>query len=126
MKVRTVAWLGTAVDDVDAERAFYRDVLGMTDHGAVADFVLLTTADGDVVELFSGDDPARAEFSAPVPGFLVDDLDSAVAELGESGASIVGEVQEGSTSRWLHLRTPNGVLVELLEVSRPGGEEGTR
>lgn len=127
MKVSAIAFLGTAVKDLTAERSFYANVLGLKDHGDLDGFAMLTTTDGDVVEFFDSSDPERAHFDRPVPGFAVEDLDAAVANLLRHGVPIIGSVCTGALgSRWVHCRTPNGLVIELLEPATPTAPGGAQ
>jgi catechol 2,3-dioxygenase-like lactoylglutathione lyase family enzyme len=48
-------------------------------------------------------------------GFLVADLDEAIAELRSAGVA-VGEPGENDRHRYAHFRAPDGKLYELVEV----------
>jgi len=51
-------------------------------------------------------------------GFLLDDLDAAVAELHAAGVETDG-ISENDRYRYTHFRAPDGRLYELVE-ERPG------
>jgi predicted enzyme related to lactoylglutathione lyase len=57
-------------------------------------------------------DPATREFMI---NLVVDDLDGALAQVKEGGATIVGEVQSYDYGRFGHFIDPDGNKVELWE-----------
>jgi glyoxylase I family protein len=96
--------------------AFLRDVLGL----AAAD---VPGVDADVFEFPDGSSFAVTLADEPrgerTIGFLVEDLDSAVAEMRVAGVDIDGEVVANERFRYMHFRAPDGQLYELVE--RRGG-----
>ena len=59
-------------------------------------------------------DPRSMGDTSRSVGFLVADLDEAVAELREAGVE-VGEPAENEKHRYVHFRAPDGKLYELVE-----------
>jgi len=53
-------------------------------------------------------------------GFLVEDLDDAVASLREAGVE-VGPLSDNERERYLHFRAPDGELYELVERKDDSG-----
>jgi catechol 2,3-dioxygenase-like lactoylglutathione lyase family enzyme len=92
---------------------FLRDVLGLmpiTVDGAEAELFAAGNTDVFGVARSSGEhDPAERTI-----GFLVDDLDGAVAELDAAGVGTDG-ISENARWRYTHFRAPDGRLYELLE-----------
>jgi glyoxylase I family protein len=95
--------------------AFFRDVLGLGVHSSETDFAVLEVPDGATVEVFGPASQYNQHLTHPVAGFLVSDLDGAVAELRAAGAEIVLPVQGGETRSWVHFRAPDGFVYELVE-----------
>lgn len=97
--------------------AFARDVLGLTSvpvEGSTADMFALPNGDVfAVASLHEGDGVAVRTI-----GFLVDNLDTAVAELHAAGVETDG-ISENDRYRYTHFRAPDGRLHELVE-ERPG------
>jgi glyoxylase I family protein len=58
-----------------------------------------------------------AEMATRTIGFLVDDLDAAVAELRAEGVE-AGEPGENQLGRYVHFTAPDGRLYELVEKPR--------
>jgi glyoxylase I family protein len=52
-------------------------------------------------------------------GFLVDDVESAAAELVARGVELDGPLREGERFRYQHFRAPDGRVFELVEERAP-------
>ncbi len=118
-------YTGIRVKDLDASIAFYTNVLGMTVRGRAT----IPESHGVVVDLASEGSSHPLELNYYEPGsrfdvpftagegldhlaFRVTDLDRAIAEAAAAGAPVAHEVRT-SQSRWVYLRDPNGIWIEL-------------
>lgn len=124
MDVVKLAWVGTRTDNADATVAFFRDVLGLRLEIDRPGFWMMKLPDGSKVEVFGPDNDVNRHFTTgPVAGFLVDDLDSAAAELRAAGIEILhGPVTDEHGNGWVHFRAPDGNVYEFTRdpgVSRP-------
>ena len=125
MKAR-FRYTGIRVNDLEQTVRFYTTVLGMTERGRAT----IEGAQGVVVDLVSeeGDHPLELNFyekGSPFDtnydvgegidhlGFQVDDLDHAVAEATRAGHPVVQEMR-AATNRWVYIRDPNGIWIELF------------
>src|SRR6185503_3496398 len=120
MKVKGIRWLGVGTPDVIRMRSFAVDVLGMRVVGQdTEEFVELAMGDGAKLELFGGAaaavGPWMFESNPVVAGFLVDDIESARAELArEPGVELLGELRVMPDGyAWQHFRAPDGHVYEL-------------
>jgi catechol 2,3-dioxygenase-like lactoylglutathione lyase family enzyme len=116
MRVLSLVWVGTRTNEYAATVAFFRDVLGLGVQVSEPDFAVLDVPDGATVEVFGPTSAFNPHLTHPVAGFLVADLDEAVAELQAAGVEIVQEVQGGATRAWVHFRAPDGFVYELVEA----------
>ena len=108
--VRGLVFVGTRTPAVRPMTTFARDVLGLvprTDGGAA----YFDLPDGSSSAVQPTDDLEPAERTV---GFLVDDLDAAVAELHAAGVA-TDEVAQSGAQRWVHFRAPDGRLYELVQ-----------
>ena len=110
LDVRGLVFVGTRTPAATAMRAFSRDVLGLVarDGDGAAFFDL---PDGSTFAVQATEDLDPAERTV---GFLVDDLDAAVAELHRAGV-VTDEVAETGAQRYVHFRAPDGQLYELVQ-----------
>ena len=110
LDVRGLVFVGTRTPAADAMTAFVRDVLGLVPRGGDgAAYFLLPDGSSFAVQATEDLDPAERTV-----GFLVDDLDAAVAELRAAGVA-TDEVAQSDVQRYVHFRAPDGRLYELVQ-----------
>ena len=85
---------------------------------------MLKLPDGSKVEVFGPDTDVNRHFTTgPVAGFLVDDIQTATAELRSAGVEILFESGlDDSGNAWVHFRAPDGNIYEFTQdpgVARP-------
>ncbi|MDX6485184.1 MAG: glyoxylase family protein [Gaiellaceae bacterium] len=117
MRILGLVFAGTATDRRPEMATFARDVLGLEAldvAGAGADMFALP--DGST---FAVAGPRELGETSRSLGFLVADLDEAIAELSVAGVE-VDEVATNERFRYVHFRAPDGALYEL--VQRMGGD----
>lgn len=114
MKVRGLVWLGVQVERFDEMDQFLATLFGEEAAAREPGFRLWRLAGGDLVELFeAGTKPSFA--SAPVVGFLVDDLQTARRDLVDAGAEIVGGYGPNEDGyETIHFRAPDGNVYEIV------------
>jgi predicted enzyme related to lactoylglutathione lyase len=119
MQVRRLAWLGVRTDQLGATRTFFEKIFGMSAFAETPDFVAFRLPSGDVVELFSADDPEHAHFqTGPVAGFEVEDVQQSLSELRAAGLAVLTPILRGKHGdAWIHVRAPDGNVYELIQPS---------
>jgi catechol 2,3-dioxygenase-like lactoylglutathione lyase family enzyme len=115
MRVLSLVWVGTRTAAHAETVAFFTDVLGLGVETSEHDFAVLEVPDGATVEVFGPTSEYNRHLTHPVAGFLVADLEEAVAELRAAGVEIVLEPSGGDTRAWVHFRAPDGFVYELVE-----------
>lgn len=114
MNVLGIAWLGTRTSKFEAMLHLYRNVMGMTLTHQEPGFLVLDLPNGDKVELFGEESAYNPEFTHPVAGFLVDDIESARAELEAAGVEFFAPIERTEDGyAWSHFRAPDGFVYEL-------------
>ena len=96
--LRWPVWIGIVCDDLESQRHFYRDILGLKELKSGEDFVWFEF-DGKLLELLAKSplpqyDRRRVSFA-----FEVDDIHSARAKLIDRGVEAVTEIEGGPQSR---------------------------
>jgi catechol 2,3-dioxygenase-like lactoylglutathione lyase family enzyme len=142
MTVQRLEHVGVVVDDLAAATAFFV-ALGLEVEGEVsvggglvdringlegvqADVVILRIPDGgSKLELAKYRSPAYEGHDGPAPAnapgirhilFVVDDVETSLADLRAHGGELVGELVNYENSYWLcYVRGPAGIIVELAE-----------
>ena len=108
MDVLGLTFVGTRTPDADAMTTFARDVLGMLPV-TVSGTSFFALPDGSTFAVQGTDDVAERTV-----GFLVADVDAAVAELRAAGVE-TDEPEETDVHRYVHFRAPDGRLYELVQ-----------
>ncbi len=150
--------VGFTVPDIDAATTFFVDVIGCEVVFEIGPFIadddwmavhlgvdpraviktlrMLRCKNGPAFELFEydviasrKDAPANSDVGAAHLGFVVGDIDLAVAHLKAHGVTVQGDpthITEGPSEglRWVYFRAPWGMQLEL--VSYPDGMAVTR
>jgi glyoxylase I family protein len=115
MKVTGITFAGTATAQRAAMARFMSEVLGLPRElvdGVEAD--LFALPDGSSFAVAGPGGIGDTERSL---GFLVDDLDTAAAELRAAGVEMDTAVASNARYRYLHFRAPDGQLYELIETA---------
>ena len=114
MNVKGIAWLGTRTSKIEAMRNLYQNIMGMSVTYQEDGFVVMGLPNGDLVELFGSESPYNQDFTNPVAGFLVDDINSARAEMEAQGIEFPSPIERMDNGyAWTHFRAPDGFIYEL-------------
>ena len=112
MRILGLVFAGSATDRRVEMVRFAAETLGL-------DQVQVGGVDADMFALPDGShfavaDPRGMGDTSRSIGFLVADLDEAIADLRTAGVE-VGEPAENDRHRYVHFRAPDGKLYELVE-----------
>ena len=110
MQASGLGWLGIRSTEHEAISALLSTVLGLGPQRPEEGMTVFDLADGSQVEVFDTAYPGKEHLvTGPVPGFWVDDLPAATAELVRHGVPLLG--RPGPS--WQHFRAPGGLVLEL-------------
>ncbi len=109
-------WIGVVADDLDAQRSFYTDVLGLTEK-QVGDGWAEFDLDGHLFELIERQALPQYDGTRYQVGFTVEDIEVARATLIGRGVEAISEIQGGAETlnRWCYFRDPEGNVFEITE-----------
>ncbi len=117
MEIQGLVFAGTATPHRAAMTAFVTDVLGLDPTSADPDYAdMFTLPDGSGFAVSGEREPGGG--TSRTVGFLVSDLDGAVAELRSHGMT-VDEPAGNDQYRYAHFVAPDGDLYELVERVSP-------
>ena len=111
-------WIGVVVDDLEGQRRFWGDLLGLPEDHSGEDFVSFRTGDGRWFELIErSEDP---EYDAPrfQVAFEVDDIRRTAAELAARGVEVVTEPYLEHDEPWGYFRDPEGRVFAIKQRAR--------
>jgi resuscitation-promoting factor RpfA len=116
MKLGWPVWIGVVTDDLESQRGFYRDVLGLKELEAGEGWVQFEL-DGRMVELLARSEDPQYDQRRVQVGFEVEDIQQAVSELVERGGERISEIEGGPDSGqyWCYFRDPEGNVFELAQ-----------
>jgi catechol 2,3-dioxygenase-like lactoylglutathione lyase family enzyme len=118
LKLGWPVWIGVVTEDLEAQRRFYGDVLGLPESDAGEDWVQFDMGSGHIFELLARD-PNVPQYATrgTVVGFAVDDIQTSAAELAARGLEQVSDIEGGPDSRqyWCYFRDGEGTLFEIAQ-----------
>ncbi len=116
-------WIGVVSDDLERQRAFYRDVLGLHEREAGEGFAIFEI-DGNILELLARSDAPQYASRCVSVGFVVEDIEIAREELLRRGVKPVTGVEGPSEGQyWAYFRDVEGNLFELVQRVSQGASD---
>lgn len=111
-------WIGVVVENLDRQRRFWGDLLGVSEAASGPDYVQFEMGPGRSFELIERSD--RREYERPrfQVGFAVEDVERVRDELIRRGVEPVTEIVAGSDSSWAYFRDPEGNVFEITKRPR--------
>jgi catechol 2,3-dioxygenase-like lactoylglutathione lyase family enzyme len=123
LKLGWPVWIGVVSEDLEAQRRFYREVLGLREMEAGESWIEFDMGSKRVFELIARD-PAVPQYVSGgyVVGFAVEDIHAAAAELAARGVEQVSEIEGGPDSEqyWCYFRDGEGNLFEIAQRIKGG------
>lgn len=111
-------WIGVVADDLEGQRRFYRDVLGLWELEASKEWVEFDLGSGRKLEVLAldPDAPQYATRGYSV-GFLVEDIRAAADELVARGVRRISEIEGGPDSGqyWCYFEDGEGNRFEIAQ-----------
>jgi catechol 2,3-dioxygenase-like lactoylglutathione lyase family enzyme len=118
MQLTKIGWLGTRTSAAEAMVDLFGRVLQIPFHHRDEGFWVFQLPDGSKIEVFGLGSNNEHFTTGPVPGFLVDDVDAATAELRSAGVPIVSGPTHWDgedDAAWVHFRAPDGNVYEITQ-----------
>jgi predicted enzyme related to lactoylglutathione lyase len=120
MELGFPTWVGVVCEDLDSQRRFYEEVLGMAPVRDGDGFVAYELKPGGEFELIQRSAEPEYDGVRYQVGFAVDDIESTRRELIARGVTPISEILgTRGLGRWAYFRDPEGNVFELKEG--PGG-----
>jgi catechol 2,3-dioxygenase-like lactoylglutathione lyase family enzyme len=110
-------WIGVVVEDLEAQRRFYRDVMGLRELGAGDGWVHFDMGFPNILELVQRTNEPEYDRVRYQAGFAVDDIHSAREHLIARGVEAITEIDGGPESQgyWAYFRDPEGNVFEISQ-----------
>jgi catechol 2,3-dioxygenase-like lactoylglutathione lyase family enzyme len=107
-------WIGVVCSDFEAQRHFYRDVLGFRETALGDDWAQFDIGPGVAFEIVAQSSAPEYDQPRYQVGFVVDDIHAAREELISRGIEPVSDVL-GDSPFWAYFRDPEGNVFEITE-----------
>ena len=109
-------WMGVVADDLEAQKRFYRDVLGLREVEAGDGWVEFDL-DGHLFEVIQRSELPQYDAHRYQVGFTVSDIERAREALIAAGISAISDIEGGEDTfnRWCYFRDPEGNVFELTQ-----------
>ena len=108
-------WVGVVVDDLEGQRRFWGDLLGVPEHHSGPDFVDFDMGDGLSFELIERSDDPQYDRPRFQIGFEVEDVERVREELIRRGVEPIAGVFPDERSPWAYFRDPEGNIFEIKQ-----------
>lgn len=110
-------WLGVVVEDLEGQRGFYGNVMGLAESDAGEDWVQFDMGFPNLFELVRRSEEPQYERPRFQVGFAVEDIHEARRRLIDQGVEAISEVDGGPESGgfWCYFRDPEGNVFEISQ-----------
>jgi catechol 2,3-dioxygenase-like lactoylglutathione lyase family enzyme len=112
-------WVGIVVEDLETQRRFWGQLLGVPEDHSGPDFVDFELGDGRSLELIKRSDEPQYDGVRFQVGFEVENIERARDELIERSVEAIGPIYPDETAPWAYFRDPEGNVFEIKQ--RPRG-----
>lgn len=110
-------WIGVVVGDLQQQRRFYRDALGLRELGSGDDWVHFDFGFPNILELLQRSDEPEYDRIRYQVGFAVDDIEASWVRLVGRGVEALTDIHggPGAQGRWCYFRDPEGNVFEVSQ-----------
>jgi catechol 2,3-dioxygenase-like lactoylglutathione lyase family enzyme len=112
-------WIGVVVEDLDAQRRFWGDLLGLPEDHSGDDYVSFRTPEGRWFELVERSDDPEYDAVRFQVAFEVEDIERTSAELVARGVEHVAGPYLDHGEPWAYFRDPEGTVFSIKQRARP-------
>ena len=110
-------WVGVVAEDLDTQRRFYRNVLGLPELAAGPDWVQFDFGPAGILEIVQRSDAPQYDHARYQVGYAVADIESARERLVSRGVQQVSGIEGDADAggRWCYFRDTEGNIFEIKE-----------
>jgi len=109
-------WIGVVVDDLQAQRTFWGEMLGVPEDHAGPGFAHFILPTGEIFEVIERSETPEYNGRRFQVGFEVADVEVARAGLIRRGVAAISEVMEASSpDPWAYFLDPEGNVFEIKQ-----------
>ncbi len=121
-------WVGVVADDLDAQRRFYRDVLGLAELATGPGWAQFDFGAAGMLEIVQRSGEPQYDQARYQVGYAVADIESARDQLVFSGVQQVTDIEGDAAAggRWCYFRDAEGNIFEIKERAGQRARQGPR
>jgi predicted enzyme related to lactoylglutathione lyase len=113
-------WIGVVVDDLEAQRTFWGEMLVVPEDHAGPGFAHFVMPTGEIFEVIERSEIPEYNGRRFQVGFEVADIDATRAELIQRGITPISEVMgDDSPDPWAYFLDPEGNVFEIKQRKPP-------
>ena len=119
VKLKAIGWVGLRTAKVPEMVKFYEEIFGLAKADARTNGFSFHLPNGDTIEgvMPPEDNPFT---TGPIPGFEVEDVESARAEMEAAGIKFLGPIRGGAPGNtWSHYYAPDGNIYFICQRGEP-------
>ena len=117
MNVGFPTWVGVVCEDLEAQRRFFEEVLGMRVVGEGEGWIHFDLAPGTMFELIRRSTAPEYDGVRYQVGFAVDDIEAARRDLISGGVTPISEIYGiKGEGRWAYFKDPEDNVFALKEA----------
>ena len=114
------SWVGVVCEDLEGQRRFYEDIVGMRVVGEGEDWIHFDLGTGADFELLRRSAEPQYDGVRYQVGFAVDDIEATRLELIARGVTPISEINGvKGDGRWAYFKDPEGNVFEIKEAGQP-------
>jgi len=121
-RLRWPTWIGIVVEDLEGQRRFWGDLLGLPENESGPDYVDFDLGGGRRLELVRRSDEPEYDRPRFQVGFEVDHVATVREELIRRGVEPIGDAQPNEVSPWAYFRDVEGNVFEIKQRVRTEGD----
>jgi len=117
VKVDWPCWVGVVAEDLNTQRRFYRDVLGLPELAAGQGWVQFGFGQAGILEIVQRSGEPQYDHARYQVGYAVADIESAREYLVSRGVEQVSGIEGDADAggRWCYFRDAEGNIFEIKE-----------
>lgn len=113
-------WIGVVVEDMEKQRRFYADLLGLNEVDVGPDWASFDLGGTRKLELIKRSSDPQYDRTRFQVGFAVGNIDAARAALVARGVEAISPVDRGNDgSRWSYFKDAEGNVFEIKQPGKP-------
>ena len=119
-QIGEMAWLDLSIDNAEEVSEFYQNVIGwqvqQVSMGDYSDYAMVSAISGEpVAGVCHAKGPNKDLPPSWLPYFLVEDIEKAIAQVKDSGGTLVTELKSMGSDKYVVIKDPAGAVCAIYQ-----------